>query len=63
MSNDKYGSPYLLRPLRSYEEVLRDRLRRGPRAGVPGDAARERSSGAGSTDAGNRTDDTGSKGR
>jgi hypothetical protein len=62
MSNDKYVSPYLLRPLRSYEEALRDRQRRSPRAGVPGDAARGRSSDAGSTDSENQTTDTGSKG-
>ena len=61
MSNDKYVSPYLLRPLRSYEEALRDRQRHSPRAGAPGDAARGRSSGGGSKDAGSRTDDTGSE--
>lgn len=61
MSNDKYVSPYLLRPLRSYEEALRDRQRRNPRANVPGDAARGRSSDAGSRDARSRADNTGSE--
>jgi hypothetical protein len=61
MSGDKYVSPYLLRPLRSYEEALRDRQRRSPRAGVPGETARERSTGAGSTDVGNQTTGTGSE--
>jgi hypothetical protein len=61
MSNDEYVSPYLLRPLRSYEEALRDRQRRSPRARAPGDTARERSSDAGSKDAGSGTDHTGKK--
>jgi hypothetical protein len=64
MSEDKYISPYLLRPLRSYEQALRDRERRDPRAGVPGGTAHGRSSDvARSTDTGNRTDDTGSERR
>jgi hypothetical protein len=63
MANDKYVSPYLLRPLRSYEEALRDRQRRNPRADVPGEAARENSSGAGSEDARSHKDASGSEHR
>jgi hypothetical protein len=63
MSGDKYVSPYLLRPLRSYEEALRDRQRRSPRVRAPGGAPRERSTDAGSTDAGSWTEDTGSEHR
>ncbi len=38
MPNDKYVSPYLLRPLRSYEQVLRERKLQEPRATAPGDS-------------------------
>jgi len=62
MSDDRYVSPYLLRPLRSYEEALRDRERRSPRARVPRDAARESSSDVAKTkEARVRTQGTGSE--
>lgn len=46
MPGDNYVSPYLLRPLRSYEEALRDRKRHNPRVEPSGDCARDRSSAA-----------------
>ena len=42
MSRDRYVRPYLLRPLRSYEQVLRERERRESRAKTPGAPPRHR---------------------
>lgn len=62
MPNDKYVSPYLLRPLRSYAEALGERERRTLRASLPGAPVRERASDvAGSNDERARTHDTGNE--
>jgi hypothetical protein len=64
MPNSKYVSPYLLRPLRSYAEALRELERRTPRAPSPGEPVRERTSNAaGSNDERVRTHGPGSEHR
>jgi hypothetical protein len=64
MSKDRYVSPYLLRPLRSYEQALRELERRTPRAPSPGEPVRERASdAAGSNDERVRTHGPGSEDR
>jgi hypothetical protein len=54
MSKEPYVSPYLLRPLRSYEQLLREREERQSRAATPGTPASDERAGARSNDAGNR---------
>ena len=53
MSKDPYVSPYLLRPLRSYEQVLREREDRKSRASSPGTPASDQDAAAAADDAGN----------
>jgi hypothetical protein len=53
VSNDPYVSPYLLRPLRSYEQVLREREGRESRAKTPGTPASDQGAAVKSGDASN----------
>jgi hypothetical protein len=53
MSKDPYVSPNLLRPLRSYEQALREQEDRKSRAATPGTPASDEGAAVQSADAGN----------